>query len=94
MLTRGSRSLAMIRGMTLTHDPTPVCRFGDGLPAVARFRTPYGCICYPDDREQNLCGQHILRWGINDEGPEPVEVLQVYTRDRNLLKFLGIEPPQ
>lgn len=36
------------------------CRFC-GEPAVAVFRLPGGCVCFPDDREQALCPQHILR---------------------------------
>lgn len=39
---------------------TPQCRFGDG-DAVARFRLSRGCVCFPDDREQDLCCQHIAR---------------------------------
>ena len=42
----------------------PMCRFGDGSLAVARFATPRGCVCYPDDREQDLCYQHVIKWGI------------------------------
>ncbi len=41
-----------------------MCRFNDNLPAAARFSTPYGCVCYPDDCEQDLCIQHIIKWGI------------------------------
>lgn len=38
----------------------PLCRFGD-RPAIARYALSDGCVCYPDDREQDLCVQHILR---------------------------------
>ena len=47
----------------------PMCRFNDGMPAKARFSTPKGCVCFPDDRYQDLCEQHIIKWGvIDDEG--------------------------
>lgn len=36
---------------------TPVCRFGCG-PAVGRFAFSKGCVCFPDDRVQDLCAQH------------------------------------
>jgi hypothetical protein len=53
----------------------PMCRFDDGHKATARFKTPNGCACYPADREQDLCAQHIVKWGIIDGG---VELLAVY----------------
>lgn len=37
-----------------------VCRFC-GQPAAVRVALSQGCLCYPDDREQYLCGQHLLR---------------------------------
>ncbi len=53
----------------------PQCRFGDG-PAAARFRTPQGCVCFPDDREQDLCMQHIIKDGtLGDK----VEMIEDYT---------------
>jgi len=36
------------------------CRFCSS-EAVARFSMSAGCVCYPDDREQDLCVQHVLR---------------------------------
>lgn len=36
------------------------CRFC-GSPAVAVFSVPDGCSCYPDDREQALCMQHVVK---------------------------------
>lgn len=36
------------------------CRFC-WKPAVAVFSMPRGCTCYPDDREQALCMQHVVR---------------------------------
>lgn len=36
------------------------CRFC-GTPAVAVFSLDEGCACFPDDREQALCMQHIVR---------------------------------
>ena len=52
---------------------TVVCRFCD-QPAVARFALPAGCAVYPNDREQDLCIQHV----VNSEpirGAVLVEVL-------------------
>jgi hypothetical protein len=37
-----------------------VCRFCGSL-AAARFRLDRGCVCYPDDRIQDLCMQHVVR---------------------------------
>jgi hypothetical protein len=36
------------------------CRFC-GDVAAARYALSAGCLCYPDDREQDLCVQHIIR---------------------------------
>ena len=36
------------------------CRFCDDL-AVAVFDLPRGCACFPDDRVQALCMQHIVK---------------------------------
>jgi hypothetical protein len=36
------------------------CRFGCG-PAIARYAMDRGCVCFPDDREQDLCAQHVVR---------------------------------
>ena len=38
----------------------PDCRFC-GEPAVAHYAMSAGCICYPNDREQDLCAQHENR---------------------------------
>jgi hypothetical protein len=32
-----------------------------GDPAVALYRMEKGCVCRPDDREQALCQQHIVK---------------------------------
>ncbi len=40
--------------------PDLECRFGCG-PAIAVFAMDRGCVCYPDDRQQALCMQHIVR---------------------------------
>lgn len=37
------------------------CRFGDGFRAAVRVSLSDGCLCYPDDREQDLCIQHLDR---------------------------------
>lgn len=36
------------------------CRFCDD-PAVAIFYLPQGCICHPEDRQQALCMQHVVK---------------------------------
>lgn len=36
------------------------CRFHN-TPAVAVFRMPGGCTCFPEDTEQALCMQHVVR---------------------------------
>lgn len=36
------------------------CRFC-GAPAVGVYALDKGCFCYPDDREQALCSQHVCR---------------------------------
>ena len=52
------------------------CRFGDHSPAVGRYKTPEGCVCYPDDREQDLCAQHIIKDGMIGERVELILVYQ------------------
>ncbi len=54
------------------------CRFGDGNLAVARYETPQGCVCFPDDRLQDLCGQHVIKDGMigND-----VRLIIIYNPD-------------
>ena len=42
------------------------CRFRSTAPAhddpaVIRVALDEGCICFPDDREQDLCAQHAVR---------------------------------
>jgi len=54
----------------------PMCRFRDKSPAKARYKTPQGCVCFPEDREQDLCEQHIIKWGIID--CDGVELLKEY----------------
>lgn len=45
------------------------CRFC-GKPAIARFSMERGCMCYPEDREQALCPQHIV-------SAEPIGAMEV-----------------
>ena len=58
----------------------PLCRFNDGMEAVARFKTPQGCVCYPDDREQDLCMQHVIKDGMIGPG---VEIITDYRIDQS-----------
>ena len=51
----------MARAAETPADPVSVkCRFCKS-DALAVFHLPRGCFCYPDDREQALCPQHIIR---------------------------------
>jgi hypothetical protein len=38
----------------------PPCKFCGQL-AIVRVALPEGCLCYPEDREQALCPQHLDR---------------------------------
>ena len=45
----------------VTDERTDVlCRFDDGMSAVGRYAMSAGCVCFPDDREQDLCAQHAI----------------------------------
>ncbi len=37
----------------------PFCRFCPDVLAVAEFSMDQGCFCFPEDRRQALCLQHI-----------------------------------
>lgn len=50
------------------------------MEAVARFKTPQGCVCYPDDREQDLCMQHVIKDGMIGPG---VEIITDYRIDQS-----------
>jgi len=49
-------------------------RFDDGLHAVGMYETPEGCVCFPQDRTQNLCGQHVIKNGMIGGGVRLVVV--------------------
>jgi len=36
------------------------CRFGCNDPPIVRVRLEAGCVCFPDDKEQLLCAQHLV----------------------------------
>lgn len=55
--------------------PEMVCRFGDGAPALVAVYTPEGCVCFPEDRQQLLCPQHFVNFGMVGDD---VEVLWVH----------------
>jgi hypothetical protein len=57
------------------------CRFAPECqaPSAARVSVPGGCICFPADREQELCLQHI-----NDA--TPLDGLELLV-DRTETKF-------
>lgn len=40
--------------------PGTICRFCSS-EAVGLYALDRGCVCYPDDREQALCAQHVVR---------------------------------
>lgn len=51
--------------ITLEMELVP-CRFGDNMHAVGHYITPNGCACFPEDKEQDLCGQHVIKGGMNE----------------------------
>jgi hypothetical protein len=54
----------------------PWCRFcGVGTMAAMILLTPQGCTCYPEDRVQYLCLQHVMKDGMIG----PTITLQDYT---------------
>ena len=56
----------------MTCNESVACRFCAWV-AVARFALPQGCACYPDDREQALCVQHV----VNAEPIGAMELIEV-----------------
>ena len=58
-------------------DEIPYCRHDHNVLAVARFSVDEGCVCFPEDREQDLCAQHIVKWGIIGNW----SLLKVYQED-------------
>lgn len=56
---------------SFTECPMPKCRHCDDH-AVARYKTPQGCVCFPDDREQDLCMQHIIKDGMIGDDVEMI----------------------
>jgi hypothetical protein len=60
-----------------------ICRFGCKDP-IARFKTPNGCVCFPEDKEQDLCAQHIIKDGFIGE----FKLLKVYNAE--ICKEMGI----
>lgn len=60
----------------------PLCRHGDGYPAVARFRCERGCVVFPSDREQDLCAQHVVGWGFIDDSAEVIAIYHMETAKR------------
>ena len=60
------------------------CRFGCEY-AIARFALPNGCFCYPDEREQDLCAQHVVRTSFTSDG---MHVVHVY--DADFCRQMGI----
>ncbi len=52
------------------------CRFGDESPAVGRYETPQGCVCFPNDRTQDLCAQHVIKDGLIGAGVRLILIYQ------------------
>ena len=66
--------MATVEGIPIKREVVP-CRHGDEMHAVGKYKTPQGCACFPNDREQDLCGQHVIKNGtIGDD----VELILVY----------------
>ena len=60
------------------------CRFAPQCSdsAVGRYDTPEGCVCLPEDREQDLCVQHA----ITAEPLGPFQLKLIY--QPSLLRYL------
>lgn len=52
------------------------CRHDDDMHAVGKYNVPNGCAVFPDDREQDLCGQHVINGGMN-EGYELIVIFDI-----------------
>lgn len=65
----------------------PDCRHGDG-EAIIRVSIPRGCTCFPSDREQDLCAQHVHR--LQREFSVIRTYLADHSQDAALLRWLGI----
>ena len=63
---------------------SPDCRFCSAK-ALGRFALDKGCLCYPDDREQDLCQQHVVR--ATPLGS--MELLVDYTLDGSFTRWLN-----
>lgn len=66
----------------------PECRHAHGVEAVIRVSVPSGCTCFPDDREQDLCAQHVNR--LQYEFTVLHTYLADHSQDAALLTWLGI----
>lgn len=60
------------------------CRFNGHAQAVALVAVSRGCACYPDDRLQALCPQHIV-------SSEPLGSFQVVAHCAD--ELVGADPP-
>jgi hypothetical protein len=60
------------------------CRFNGHAQAVALVALSHGCACYPEDRLQPLCPQHIL-------SSEPLGSFQVVAHCAD--EIAGVDPP-
>lgn len=65
----------------------PPCRFCND-PAVARFDVDEGCACFPDDRVQELCPQHIVQANPTCG----MELTAVYTLERRFGEWVQAIP--
>lgn len=45
-------------------------------PAVVRVRLTKGCVCFPDDKEQDLCEAHLIK--LENGCLEQYEIIKEY----------------
>lgn len=71
--------LTEFEGVPVEEKEVP-CRFSENTPqhtspAVARYALSHGCVCFPEDREQDLCLQHAHDCGFLGT----VEPIKIYS---------------
>ncbi len=52
-----------------------ICRFGDSDPVVVRVELSAGCLCFPDDKTQDLCEYHYYK--ASPQGEMKVTVCRI-----------------
>ena len=80
-----------VEGIPIEEKLVP-CRHGEKCEhAVGKYKTPEGCFCFPNDREQNLCGQHVYKDGTIGDNVELILVYDVGFYEQYLGRKLQIQ---